>query len=494
MNLEKICNSFFHDNKSLSSSVLLSYQRQNSKPTVSTLINYILNAPEFLEYFDTLFKTVICSVFDDTFEVDINTLKKGFITDCLKSQKGFSKQDILKYVIGRQCFDDFYTPIIEDLYKFYFTNGIQVVDLEVILEKMKGLDFIEIRDKKLLKRCIEQIVYNHTVDANNETEVNLVQKKHHNLETYKQYFIDKYTKRFGTEPSFVDISHFNKYMSNDNNLVDIYFNAKYETMSTFADIIINTFVDIFKRDISVFEYVKYYTDFATDPQERISLYYSNFISKFNKASNIYRTYLDGTLTHTDFIHKFLNYMDMDDNMFTDTIINIVVNYESYKVVMHNKIETLYKSTFDKDIRRLDLEYFFDNVYQKKLNLIDDNLPKLVSSLKEETDDHENQIENIFTKVLKRGAERSEIDVYIKYFREPKTNVKPGFILETELYESLEYHDILKQLIRCNLKQEIKLNSVVFKLLHKLLHLEDKSIKKDEDKIKEFIIEQQNYVE
>lgn len=493
MNLEKICNSFFHDNKSLSSSVLLSYQRQNSKHTVSTLINFIINTPEFTEYFDTVFKTVLYSVFDDTFEVDVNLLKKGFISSCLKTQKGFSKQDVLKYIIGLQCFNVFYTPIIENLYMFYFTNRIDVVDLEVILEKMKELNFIEINDKSLLKRYIEHIVYNHIVDTN-KTNVNIVQKKNFDLETYKQYFVDKYTKRFGTEPSIVDISHFNKYMGNENNLVDMYFNAKYENMSTFANVITNTFVDIFKRDVSVYEYVKYYNDFTTDPQERIRLYHNNFISKFNKASNIYKTYLDNTLTHTVFIHKFLNYIEMDEIVFTDTIINTVVNYESYKVVMYNKIETLYKSTFDKDISRLDLEYFFDNVYQRKLNLIDDNLPKLVSSLKEETDDHENQIENIFNKVLKRNAERSEIDVYIKYFRKQKGNVKPGFILETELYESLEYHDILKQIIKNNLKQETKSNSVVFKLLHKLLHLEDKSIKKHEERIIEFIEQHSSDVE
>ena len=96
-----------------------------------------------------------------------------------------------------------------------------------------------------------------------------------------------------------------------------------------------------------------------------------------------------------------------------------------------------------------------------------------------------KIHTVFNNILLRDAEHSEIEEYIDYFRSNHNeSLKPEIKLENELYESLEYHDILKDIIN---KYGAKINkdftkSNVFTMLQYLLKLDDIYIKRDSQKI------------
>jgi hypothetical protein len=143
--------------------------------------------------------------------------------------------------------------------------------------------------------------------------------------------------------------------------------------------ILKTFDNIFHRDITVFEYVKYYSTFSNDCESSIKEYHANFTKKFKIVMNVYNNFLNSKLDYVTFIHSFLALLETDDDDFHNKAIDIVINYTEYLKVMFDKMKQIYKNTYTTNITDLDLQYFFEKIYKQKLNLMDDNLLKLVTS-------------------------------------------------------------------------------------------------------------------
>ena len=479
MNLEQLCNSFFIDNKQLSSKVLLSYQRQQPKnANDSTLINYILNSKEFISYFNNMFDTVYQLLMPNSMEY-LESLKKMFLSMKCKEKKGFTKQDIQTFIKEQRQFETYYTNVIERLYDFYFTDQITEVNLCVCLKQIKDLEFKKDVD---MEKKIESIIYKlmDTSKNVNKNEEIVVQDEH------KQYFINLYKKTMKQEPKQKDLLEVNDFLKNKQNIIDLYFESRYNNTSLFYTQIVDIFQQVFNRDITVFEYVKYYNLFCENIQSEITQYYKVFMSKFNIVLNIYNNYINSKIDHITFIKSFLNLINLEEVEFRCRIIEIVVDYDLYKQEMCKKIEMIYLNMYDKSIIELDKEYFFKDIHSKKVNLIDDSLQKMVTELKDETDNFESAINESFEKILERSTDRSEMDMYIAYFRYPTDHINANIKLENELYESLEYHDVLKDIIM-DMCEECKLNkSLLFSKLNIILNLEDRLIKRNKKDLIKFL--------
>ena len=275
MNTEQICNSFFVDNKQLSSKVLLSYQRQQPKNiTEASLINYILNSKEFIQHFNNMFDTVYRTMIPNNMEY-LEKMKKVFLSIKCEEKKGFSKQDIQVFIKEQDEFEMYYTDVIERLYDFYFTNKITTENMSICLTQIKSLDFKQNVD---MEKKIESIIYK-LVDkskAINSKEM-IVHDEH------KQHFIDLYKQNFKQEPKHKDLLEVNNFLQNKNNIINLYFESRYNNNSVFYIQIVNMFHQVFNRDITVFEYVKYYDTFSENSEFEITQYYKVFMSKFNIA-------------------------------------------------------------------------------------------------------------------------------------------------------------------------------------------------------------------
>ena len=200
MNLEQICNSFFIDNKHLSSKVLLSYQRQQTKNTNdSSLINYILNNKEFIQYFNNMFDKVYQLLMPNSME-HLETFKKMFMSIKCKEKKGFTEQDIQTFIKEQSRFDMYYTNVIKQLYDFYFTDDITEVNSCICLKQIKDLDFIHDVDvEKKIEGIIYKLIDTSKVINKNKELVVVVRYEH------KQYFIDSYKKNMKQEPKQKDL-------------------------------------------------------------------------------------------------------------------------------------------------------------------------------------------------------------------------------------------------------------------------------------------------
>lgn len=486
MDVEAVCNSFFQDSKASASSVLLSYQRQNMKQNTSTsfLINYIINTKEFKEYYDDVFRSVLSNVLVGYGDESLfNEMKKKFITYQMKYQKGFNRYDIETFIKEEPCFNDHYREVIKNLHSFYYSGNINDDKMNLVLNQFKEIDFIN-TNSQLLKRKMEQIVFDSFQKSNKTNTSTFV------LDNYKQYFVDTFVKTFDREPDVNDLVCFNRFFENKDTLVDMYFSNRYQKKSSFTTNIIDCFSQTFNRDISVYEYVRYYDIFSDDVEYNIKEYHQNFLKKYGIMSNIFTTYLDKSTNHTEFIHLYLDYVELDEQEFMDKIIDLTIKYETYEIVMKEKIKTIYKSSFNTNISIIDLEYFFKQVQNEKLSLMDECLPKSVTLLKEETDTFENTMKSKFNIILQRDPDRSEMDIYIEYFRQVEDDkLRPEITLENELYESLEYHDIVKQIIITIIQEKTKQTpnkSIVFKHLSNILHSNDSKMKRNIDMIKDYL--------
>jgi hypothetical protein len=473
MDIECICNNFFSDNKSLSSSVLLSYQKHNNGKNINNnnnnqFKNFIMNSSEFKTHFSDVFNNAFQRVFHVDFEKHKPDMMKKFMTHYLMDNNVFTIFEVLNFLKNDILFVSYYTEKIENIYKFYYSD--EMVDEQLIesLEVLKKMDFGKDDIEKKLKAHIYSFRNTKTMIDDN---VDIV------LEEHKEQFIESYKSKFNKSPDMESIKQFNDFMSQKNRQVELYFNSKYNDCTVFYTDIVKTFGRVFERDITVFEYVKYYSVFSNDTENSINEYHSVFIEKFKMVSNIYSMYLNEKVNVVSFIHVFLDILEIDDDLFFTKAIDIVIDYTEYLNVMFDNVKTIYKNTYNEAISDLDLQYFFEKIYEKKLNLIDDNLPNLISFLKEETDGHQFTLTNIFKNILQRDPDVKDIDTYIMFYRySHESCIQPSVRLEDELYESLEYHDILKKIISERFDNVSK--SELYKMLNTVLTCKDSLVKRD----------------
>ena len=113
-----------------------------------------------------------------------------------------------------------------------------------------------------------------------------------NLSETNKYFSLLYKQKFDCEPNIQAIKDFTSFVEKEMNIVELYFSHRYTDYSMFSKCIIEIFQSVFKRDITVFEYVKYYDRFTTQitasEDEKIKTiiqeYHENYTNKYKRCS------------------------------------------------------------------------------------------------------------------------------------------------------------------------------------------------------------------
>jgi hypothetical protein len=83
-------------------------------------------------------------------------------------------------------------------------------------------------------------------------------------------------------------------------------------------------------------------------------------------------------------------------------------------------------------------------------------------MKNITDKQLEEINTIFTTILLRNCDEYEERKYIEYYRNEDTQMQPSVIVADELYESLEYKDVIKEWVSNEL--QIKNKSIIYEVL------------------------------
>jgi hypothetical protein len=86
----------------------------------------------------------------------------------------------------------------------------------------------------------------------------------------------------------------------------------------------------------------------------------------------------------------------------------------------------------------------------------------ITEMKNITDKQLKEINTIFTTILLRNCDEYEERKYIEYYRNEDTQLQPGVIVADELYESLEYKDVIKEWVSNEL--QLKNKSIIYEVL------------------------------
>lgn len=489
MDFQSLCSKFFNNDTNIISNIVMSFQQQvkqnNSKMNKSNMINYIINSKQFQEYYEQLFfKVVHKLVPKEDISKNFTILKQKFLREVIQTLNECSEESIEKFIKESDDFISIYTNIIENIYDYYYNGKLVEDKKQELLNYVKSINFMKIESESINELIVKEIL-KITKDCNSK-EQNI--KSNYTLNENNEYFQELYITKYKIEPCLRTVTEFQDFMKCKKNIIDLYFHDKYTDYSKSSFDVIDIFYNIFNRDITVFEFIKYFSyfsDYEEDMSKKIKDYHHNFDKKYNIIFSVYNDFLNKKIDYNAFVKNYLYLIDKSDSEFRNAIIAKIVEYSSYDFVMKDKIKKIYTNTYTTEISNLDLLYFYHKVHNEKYSLIDEKLPQMITSLKEETDMYVSKINTVSNKILLRDAEHSEIEEYIDYFRNNHDdNLKPEIKLENELFESLEYHDILKDIINeYGKKMNKKLTkSNVFTMLQYLLKLDDIYIKRDSQKI------------
>ena len=135
----------------------------------------------------------------------------------------------------------------------------------------------------------------------------------------------------------------------------------------------------------------------------------------------------------------------------------------------------YQTLYDQQLYGADIDYIFNIVKEKKLDIVTDELDLVLERLKEETDEIMSYIFKVYMDVLERPPEIAEIEKYTTYFRERKdqqTLISITANIEKTLIKTLEFHDIIKKHIKIiysqNKGKEIT-HGVMYEILNNVIH-------------------------
>jgi hypothetical protein len=491
MNIDSIISNFFHDKSSIYVKDLLFNLKQNnknSKMNESNMINCVINSSEFNEYFSKVFEETYCLYFEKD-ESSMSVIRKRFFQDVVKNNKQFNIGELKEYVKDSVEFKEYYQKLIRHLASFLCNKSIidekYIVD---ILEKFKQInleDYLSDEHDQSSLQNVNEILTRMIMDRLDNCETNDKELKKIN-QIDREYFIIRHQKQFGKNPSLNnDIVRFEEFIKNKTNLIDIYFNIVYnEINDEYFGKMVKYFLNIFGREMTVYEYKNIYTLSKHENYEKIIMNYKEkFDIKYKICANLHNLYTNKPLDIHYFCKVFFEYIDENNDDYTKNVINILIDTEIYKTTMIKTISDIYLNQFDKTILESDINYYYNNVYQEKLNLQDEKLLKLITQLNNETNTYIENIHKLYEEILNRKADDTEIVDGLKIYR---SNVKldPSFHIKDILYESIEYHDVLKTWIieTFNLSK----NSVIYTILRFILENKDNKIKRDKTLLKELV--------
>lgn len=484
--LQDVCNDFFNDDINMKSQVIMSFHSmaKNSKQPIgkNVIYNFVVNSKEFNRHFEKLYNVVINKIFipnsdEEVIHNDLEVLKKDCMNYLIRTKKACNLTAIEDYVKNSMVFNKKYGMLILSSYEHFFNHTLSDRTQQKILAKLREQCFMSstVSIDKMLKEEIMSV-------GMSETGAGTTYRDEDSSQRRNSVFTEVYLDVMKVAPTLDDVTRYQMFLQHEDTLVRTYLHSRYKSYSFYFENITNSFYEVFGRDITVFEYIRYYDRFIDDGNTvELLAYKTDFDRKFDLAYQTYNDYIDAKIDYGYFVKNYIKLFDVSDEEFLTEVIAVVTTNKKYTNVMRDKITKIYKTSYTVDISALDLSYFYLEVHALRLSLVDDKLVEKITTLKQETDTYMDNIQNLFKRVLLREADSTELDTYVTYFRDKRPTLRPEIRLESELYASLEYNDILKEMIRSHLQTRQKgvQKGQLYKCLEYILSLDDIEVKRSE---------------
>jgi hypothetical protein len=224
---------------------------------------------------------------------------------------------------------------------------------------------------------------------------------------------------------------------------------------------VDAFESVFQRPMFVQEYFKY----VLVPTSSWSKIFSEHTDAFNRMREIFETYTGKTISEYYFVNRFL--FSIDDPAFFEGIVDDIVKSSEYKSGMSKVLADKYMAMFDQAMSEIDVEYVFDLARKQKLDIVNERLTTMLTTIKEETDKMISDIFKVYIAVFERPPDLNEIEQHVTYYRNGGSDSE----LEKILMRTLEFHDSIKKKIKGTYamkKNKDISHSILFDILNRII--------------------------
>lgn len=474
--MEDVLRSFFHDDITRINETIAAYQSTQKVYTKHTLVNFIVNSEYYSNYYSRVSDALLTNVFGKDVPKTMDAFKETYHKNNTLTNQCFDLKDLQETLKQSTEFKSHFDTLIHQLYYHYTETSVDEILLQSLSERIHAIDFSDETisiDDELTKYVKEHM-------TNLDTSVHIDETREDPL---LSCFNKKYKVVFETQkqPSTLEFLEYIKFKDSPESIMDAYFQTRNVTYDPIFEKTSNAFLELFNREMTVFEYKKYSQAFAlNDTQSLLQEYHTLFNEKYSVATNLYKLYFDDLLDYHVFCRSFLDHVDLECEEFCQKIVDCMIHTDKYSKVMNQKISTIHAKAYEVDISGIDAIYFFSEIIKKKLHLEDEQLPQTISQLKNQTEEHMKTLNEVFQKVLHRDADLFEREQYIYYFRDGydisgkkqivECRYKASIRIEHELYDSMEYQDVLKDWLKTSL--QVKNQSILYKIMLYITKLDD----------------------
>jgi hypothetical protein len=220
---------------------------------------------------------------------------------------------------------------------------------------------------------------------------------------------------------------------------------------------LRAFEDEFQRAMFVPEYFAYKRQYRTCDELRTALpeLHTRFNDVYLLARVAYLNYLNRGLPMHDFVKVHQDEFQREG--FLEDLYRTMLSSDEYASAMCAKLRSLHVSMYDSEPHPGDVQYMLKRVRNKSMALVHEGLSAEVSDYRMETLRMGDLVDECYRKVLHRGAEEHELSLHIQAFRrelessdhEHSAEVMEACssVLRRSLIGCLEFHDVLKDIIR-----------------------------------------------
>jgi hypothetical protein len=425
--------------------------------------NYLLNS-------DIYYKTVYNKINKIYSRLVTTTLNENFVKDFMKYNKDneLTDDNIFKYITQSNDYKQFNSNLIELFYKF-------LTGKECILQSMDKYQELFSTNTYSYELLHKQICIDEKISID---KIELIKNEFYEL---KGYNIDLKTiieilTQLKDDTTVIKSLIVNNNIFNNKALYDF----------------INIYNSSFNRDIHVLEFIKYYPtiiDKKINTNENLTNEINDIqkthTEKLNIVINLYKKYVNITLSEKDYINKYHRLVDKLD--YQNIIIDELIEKDEYNNLMKSKISSIFKKNYSIQITQFDLNYIYCIFKSKKYSLQDEEISQEILSINDFTKKYSAELNKIFNLILKRDPDISEYEFYITKYREDNDIKNTNLNTENDLIDGLEYQIVLRDTIISLYKDKYNKNAIpstVFKILKNIL--DNNELKKDQVKIKEYI--------
>lgn len=234
----------------------------------------------------------------------------------------------------------------------------------------------------------------------------------------------------------------------------------------FNNALLAVFETVFNRPMYVHEYFKYISKSVDELPE----IFKQHTMKFNRLRQVMSMYTGRQLGEYEYIKLYLDAVD-DENFFFDIIDEIVASAD-YKKCMCANLSSKYSKMFDEELEDYDVDYVFEKVRIEKLSLEDDQINDILVALKRETDEIIQHIFAVYLKVLMREPDIEEVQHLTRKYRSmlPRDLAEINKDTERFLMSSLEFHDILKSIVKAKYGEVNRGMNISMSKLYEMLNI------------------------